>query len=174
MLRLIPLTALYFLFLVQAQASGTYQQPKDFITESFAGMAPEPQVIWLNKDLKMQVEKILQHDYRGLRVRYWLKDGRSAWVLEEIGKEHPITTGIIISDNKIESIKVLIFRESRGWEIKYPFFTQQFIDRSLDKENNLDRHIDGISGATLSVRALTKLARIALLLDKKVSHDSKS
>ncbi|MFW2372910.1 MAG: FMN-binding protein [Gammaproteobacteria bacterium] len=174
MFRLILLIALSCLFLIQAQARGIYQEPKDFITESFTGQAPAPQVIWLNKDLKNQVEKILQHNYRGLRIRYWTKDGRSAWVLEEIGKEHPITTGIIISDNKIESIKVLIFRESRGWEVKYPFFTQQFINSQLNPENNLDRTIDGISGATLSVRAVTKLARIALLLNKKVIHDTNS
>jgi hypothetical protein len=34
--------------------------------------------------------------------------------------------------------------------------------------HELDRNIDGISGATLSVRALTRLARVALLLDAEV------
>ncbi|WP_069472977.1 FMN-binding protein [Candidatus Marithrix sp. Canyon 246] len=72
------------------------------------------------------------------------------WILEEIGKKKPITTGIVINKGRIERFKVLIFRETRGWEVCYPFFTNQFKGNSL---NNFS-HIDGISGATLSVRAL--------------------
>jgi len=49
-------------------------------------------------------------------------------------------------------------------EVRYPFFTDQYKDASLQKDKQLDRTIDGISGATLSVRALTKLARLALYL----------
>ena len=155
-------------------AKGTYQTPADFVQDSFESQPPQAQVIWLNDDLRLQLEQILAHKYSGRRIRYWIKNQRSVWILDEIGKKKPITTGIVIDDGKISQIKVLVFRETRGWEVKYPFFTQQFINSSLDSEYKLDRHIDGISGATLSVRALTKLARIALLLDKKVSHDSKS
>ena len=32
----------------------------------------------------------------------------------------------------------------------------------------LNQHIDGITGATMSVRALTKVARLALWLNNKV------
>ena len=170
MFRLILALSLCFVTLLQAEAKGVYQTSEDFISESFAGQAPQPQVIWLSKELKKQVEAILQHRYRGLRIRYWLKDGRSAWVLEEIGKEQPITTGIVIANDKIERIKVLVFRESRGWEVRHTFFTKQFIDARLAKTNELDRYIDGISGATLSVRALTKLARIALLLSQHIKQ----
>ena len=60
--------------------------------------------------------------------------------------------------------KVLVFRESRGWEVRHPFFTDQFRDAGLTGELALDRNIDGISGATLSVRALSRLARLALYL----------
>jgi hypothetical protein len=71
---------------------------------------------------------------------------------------------------EILDVKVLIFRESRGWEVRYPFFTDQFKDATLTAERNLDRKIDGISGATLSVNALTKLARLALFLDSYVDN----
>jgi hypothetical protein len=43
-------------------------------------------------------------------------------------------------------------------------FTDQFIDASLKENNHLDVPIDGISGATLSVQALTRLAAMALFL----------
>ena len=75
----------------------------------------------------------------------------------------------MINNGRIERVRVLIFRESRGWEIRHAFFTDQFDNASLYKDTQLDRHIDNISGATLSVRAVTKLARVALLLDKAVN-----
>ena len=63
-------------------------------------------------------------------------------------------------------VRVLIYRESRGWEVKYPAFTDQFRGARLTSDGKLDQSIDGISGATLSVHALTRLARLALLLDQ--------
>jgi len=153
-------------------ARGTYQEPADFLSDVFQAEVPEPNVIWLKEDIKEQVEEILSHQYKGHRIRYWQKENRIAWILEEIGKKKPITTGIVINAGRIEKIKVLVFRESRGWEVRYPFFTKQYIDSGLGADNSLDKTIDGISGATLSVRALTKLARIALLLSKKVTQNA--
>ena len=48
------------------------------------------------------------------------------------------------------------------------FFTDQFNEIGLTGELDLDRGIDGISGATLSVRALKKLARLALYLHTRI------
>jgi len=155
-------------------AESTYLEPAEFVNNSFTGEIPSPNVIWIKKDLKKQIEDILAHKYKSLRVRYWKKDQRSVWVLDEIGKTKPITTGIVIDKNKISEIKVLIFRESRGWEVRHPFFTKQFIDIKLNKENQLTEKIDGISGATLSVRALTKLARVALLLNQHITNQNDS
>jgi hypothetical protein len=67
----------------------------------------------------------------------------------------------------MELLRVLEFRESRGWEVRYPFFTDQFGGIGLRPDLQLDRPIDGISGATLSVRALKKLARLALYLTQQ-------
>lgn len=149
-------------------AKGVYQTPDDFVKQTLGDQA-ETKVIWLDASLRNHIETILQHDYNGHRIRYWRDNQRTLWILEEIGKTKPITTGIVISNHQIQTIKVLVFRESRGWEVKHAFFTNQFKQASLTDENRLDRHIDGISGATLSVRALTKLARIALLLDSHLS-----
>jgi len=75
----------------------------------------------------------------------------------------------VTADNAIQDVKVLVFRESRGWEVKYPFFTDQFNQVQLNNEKELNKHIDGISGATLSVNALRKLARLALYFESVVS-----
>ncbi len=146
-------------------AKGSYQKPNDFIQEIFSYI-PDPQVIWIKDKLKQQIEDILQHKYKTKRLRYWRDKDKSVWILDEIGKKKPITVGIVINKDKISRLKVLIFRESRGWEVRYPFFTKQFNQLFLKEGNNLSQSIDGISGATLSVRALKKLARIALLLNQ--------
>ena len=99
-----------------------------------------------------------------LRVRYWHRDRRTAWILDEIGKERPITVGIVVEDDAASMVRVLEFRESRGWEVRYHFFTDQFNDVRLDRGDELDRQIDGITGATLSVNAVTRAVRLALFL----------
>lgn len=148
-------------------ARGVYQTPEAFLAEAFDGNPPKPAVIWLTGEKRKVVTEILQHRPDRLRVRYWARDGRSAWILEEIGKEKPITVGIVIENGRITRIRVLIFRESRGDEVRHAFFTRQFDQAGLAPGHRLDRPIDGISGATLSVRALTKLARVALYLDRQ-------
>lgn len=149
-------------------AGGVYQKPAEFIQQVFDNNPPKADVLWLDKDLKKQISHILDHKYKGLRVRYWLKGKRSAWILEETGKDKLITTGIVINNRRIEQVKVLVFRESRGWEVRHDFFTNQFKQAALKTDTRLDKTIDNISGATLSVRAIKKLARIALLLDEHV------
>ena len=162
------------LFSATAVAGGVYQEPDAFIAEAFADNPPKPEVIWPDKKLKAQMKDILGHDYRGLRIRYWKQEQKTAWILDEIGKDKPITTGFVINQGRIERVRVLVFRESRGWEVRHAFFTDQFDKASLQRNTELDRTIDNISGATLSVRAVTKLARVALLLDQAVNSQQES
>lgn len=148
-------------------ARGTYQEPSEFIAQVFNGAPPKPEVVWITGELKEEVRQIMGHDLASLRLRYWGESQRSAWILEEVGKAEPITVGVVIGKNRIEQIKVLVFRESRGDEVRYPFFTNQFIGLGLKQDQQLSGHIDGISGATLSVRALTKIAHLALHLHSR-------
>jgi hypothetical protein len=149
-----------------AQARGVYQSNTEFLAQAFAGAPPKPALIWLTGALRDKATEILTHPPRQLRVRYWARGTRSVWILNEIGKEKPITVGIVIEAGTIRQLKVLAFRESRGDEVRHEFFTRQYRDRRLQDDLQLDRVIDGITGATLSVRALNRLARLALLLDQ--------
>ncbi|MCF6208309.1 MAG: FMN-binding protein [Ghiorsea sp.] len=153
-----------------AQAD-VYLEPQAFVKQQFVGNPPQAKVIWLNKTLKSKLTEILQHEYAGLRVRYWQggQDGqKTVWVLNEIGKEKNITVGITIEQGKIRQLQVLAFRESRGWEVKHDFFTRQFLSLFLKEDMSLSGHIDSITGATLSVRAVKKLAKVALYLHQTV------
>jgi len=145
-------------------AEQVYLSPERFLAEAFVGDVPKPSRLWIKGDLKAQVRAILGHDLGVLRLRYWGRDQRSAWILEEIGKERPITVGLVVGHGRLQQVRVLAFRESRGWEVRHPFFTDQFIGAGLRTDQTLDKDIDGISGATLSVRAMKRLARLALLL----------
>lgn len=152
-----------------AQAASVYQSNEDFISQAFAAPMPKAKVYWLEDGDKLAIEEILAHKFNKMRLRYWLQQGETVWILEEIGKESPITVGIHVKDKAIVQTKVLVYRESRGDEVRHEFFTDQFKQARLTEEHQLDRKIDGITGATLSVRALTKLSRIALYLDDKVN-----
>ncbi len=151
-------------------AKGIYQEPEAFIDEVYDGDPPSPEVIWLTRSVKETAKEILGHSPGALRVRFWGRDHRTAWILEEIGKEQPITVGLVVEHDRLKQVKVLVFRESRGWEVRHPFFTDQFKDAGLDTSRELDKNIDGISGATLSVRALNKLARLALYLHRQSAY----
>lgn len=149
-----------------AEAAGVYLSQDAFLARTFRDSPPQPRVLWIDAALREELTRALDHPPKSLRVRYWSDSGRSAWVLEEIGKDKPITLGIVIDAGAIESVDVLVFRESRGWEIRHPFFTNQFKAAQLEENGSLDRGIDGITGATLSVRATVRAARAALLLHR--------
>lgn len=150
-------------------SASVYETRADFLSRAFNDSPPEPAILWLSGERKSAVRKILGHDYAALRLRYWCQGERSAWILDEIGKDLPITVGIIIEKNYIKNLRVLTYRENRGGEVVTASFTDQFNNAAIEETRQLDVRIDGISGATLSVQALTRLATMALFLNTESS-----
>ena len=150
----------------RAQAEDVYLESDQFIEECFE-TEPEKKVLWLNKEVKASLAEILGHGYKGLRIRYWASGERTAWILEEVGKVKPITAGFVVDDGVLQRMEVLVYRESHGWEVRYPFFTKQFRGLKLGNLKRLSDEIDGISGATLSVNALIRLSALALTLHEE-------
>lgn len=142
-----------------------YKQPSEFIKSAFGGKIPATSVLKLTGDIKARAKGIMAHNYGEARVRHWKIGDRSVWILEEIGKTQPITTGFVIEGGRIKAMEILIYRESHGWEVSKPFFTNQFSNASLKKGDQLSTEVQNVAGATLSVRAVTKLARLALYFD---------
>lgn len=152
-----------------------YQSSEDFLQQVFGKSTPKSKTFWLTGERKTLTANILQHPPAKLRQRYWQHGDRSVWVMDEIGKEKPITVAVVVNGQEIEQVKVLAFRESRGWEVRYPFFMKQYKGLSLKGprtgDNSLSDSIDNITGATLSVRAVNKLARLALLYHALANPD---
>jgi hypothetical protein len=147
--------------------SGRYLERDEFLQAAFPQGAPEQGVLWIGEPLRTGVEAALGHRFAMLRVRYWYDGATTAWILDEIGKEEPITIGVTITGNAVEMVRVLEFRESRGWEIRYPFFTDQFNGAKLHRDHSIDKQIDGITGATLSVGAVNRVVKMALILHEQ-------
>ncbi len=159
------------IFSTHLSAKGVYQTQEEFLNQTF-GTAPKAERVTIKGDLSSNIKEILGHRYKKIRIPYWQDGCRSAWILEEIGKEHYITTGFVVNEEGLEKVKVLIFRESRGWEVKHDFFGEQFVKANLTSKYKLDKNIDNISGATMSVKAVTNISRMALLLHNHVTKDS--
>ena len=162
----IALGLLTIMFASYAQAIEQYLKPEQFLAEVFADNVPKPQVLWLTKEVVKEAEKILGHAPAQMRQRYWSSNGKSAWILDEVGKEEPITAGFVVADGKISQVRILTYRESRGWEVRYPAFLKQYQGAELLPDQHLNRNIDGISGATLFVNAMNRMARLALYFDR--------
>jgi hypothetical protein len=162
--RCLALLAAALVLLGPARAE-VLQDPDAFVAEMLGGR-PAPKVLWLTPDLQAQAQAILGHPPARLRQRYWADAHRSVWILEEIGKEEPITAGFVVAGGRIDHVRVLVYRETRGGEVSQGAFVKQFKDAKLAKGERLDRDIDGIVGATLSVGAMERMARLALYFDR--------
>lgn len=152
-----------------ATAEDVLLSQEQFLARAFGeGVESAPmQTLWLNNDIKETAKQKIGYQFNQLRLRYWGAQARTVWLLEEVGKERPITIGVVVEKNKIQDIAILVYRESRGGEVRHEFFTNQFEGATLIKNRNnydLSEDIDGISGATLSVRAVKKVATLALFL----------
>ncbi len=147
-----------------------YISENEFVRQSFASV-PVMKSIWLKGERQEVAKRILGHRYPALRLRYWQSGNKSAWIMNEVGKEKPITIGITIENDKIERVSILAYRESRGGEIRHPYFTEQFVGAGLDSNSGLGAPVDGIAGATPSVRAVTNISRFALYLSESTAGE---
>lgn len=149
-------------------AKGVYQTTEEFAAEKWPDTAFNKAVYWLTPTDKLMAKQLFERDYIGLRIRYLSVGQQTLWTLEEIGKEQPITVGVIVGPEGVVDVRILAYRESRGGEVKYPFFTEQFLGATLTSDSGISTHIDNISGATLSVGAVKRVVAWALYLHSQV------
>jgi hypothetical protein len=93
-------------------------------------------------------------------------DGRrlgAAVVADEQGKYRPITfMAGVDTALRIVDVRGLVYRESRGGEVRHTRFLKQYRGKSLQNPLRINRDIVNITGATISVNALNAGVRKAL------------
>lgn len=144
----------------------TFQTPEVFLSEVFNNEVPAPKLLVLNSASQSKISAVFNRSFPQQRIRYWEDGEKTVWIFDDIGKEGyvPTTSGFVINNGVVEASKVLIYRESRGEQIAEPSFLDQ-INGSKAAGNNLDKPIDNITGATLSVNMMKRMARTAITLD---------
>jgi hypothetical protein len=141
-------------------------EEKSFLSSQFNGQVPEKKRLIIKKESKILIQKIMGDKYNKRIFSYWKNDDSTIWILNSIGKYKPITAAFVIESCKIKDSYVLVYREQIGYEIKYPNFLRQFTDAELDSNIKLNISVDNISGATLSVNSMERMAKASLLLNK--------
>ena len=152
----------------QVNARGVYMSSKDFVQSAFKGDERTLKVVRLTPKAQIKIKQISGQRYPAKRIRYWRYGKRSAWIIEQVGKTEPITVGVVVEQGKIVDVQILVFRESRGSEVRHSFFTDQFSGLNLRRGLELSGDVDGITGATMSVSAMKKMARLAIFLHQSV------
>ena len=98
-----------------------------------------------------------------------------AVVCEEIGKHRPITFIVATTpDLVVKDVSVMMYREPIGGEVRHQAFLKQFPRKNLEDPIAARRDIKNISGATLSVRAMSLGVRKALAFLEEVYGETAS
>lgn len=88
-----------------------------------------------------------------------------ALIQNTIGKHKPMTYMVGINpQGEASNVEVLVFRESRGSEVRTKRFNYQYEGKNLHDPIRINRDIINISGATMSVRSMSAGVKRALVI----------
>lgn len=86
-----------------------------------------------------------------------------AVVRHVMGKDQPITYLVATdAELRLRDVDILVYRESYGGEVAYESWRRQFRGHGPGDSLRVGREIRGISGATISVHAVTLGVQLAL------------
>jgi Na+-translocating ferredoxin:NAD+ oxidoreductase RnfG subunit len=114
---------------------------------------------WLTEEQKKDIGEVCLQKIKSNRMTFYVGKREQApigyaFIDHEIGKSFPITFMTVLNvDGTVRDVEIMVYREPRGWEVRYPSFMDQFTGRTADSDY---RTVNSITGATLSVRALVK------------------
>jgi hypothetical protein len=159
---------LAFLAALSARAEVLLSQ-EEALAKAFPGAAVERRTLFLDQDQVEQVRKLAGTEppsrvvtcYRGLR------DGRTVgtayFETHRVRTLPEVLMVLVDGEGRVKTVEVLSFQEPRDYLPRERWF-EQFRGRPLDEGLSLKRGIRGITGATLSGRAVTASVRRILAL----------
>jgi len=136
----------------------------------------EREKTWLKDEQRLAIGKLCQQEIEERRFNFYVgKKGTQvlgyALIDHMIGKSFPITFITILNvDGTVRDVEIMVYREPRGWEVKYDSFLKQFFGKTAESDY---REINTISGATLSVGTITRGVSKAAAAYKVIYLDKK-
>ncbi|MDH5427038.1 MAG: FMN-binding protein [Nitrospirota bacterium] len=98
-----------------------------------------------------------------------------AFVQNTIGKHKPMTYMVGVDpDGEVTNVEILVYRESRGSEVRKKRFNYQFQGKTVSDPIRINRDVINISGATMSVRSMSAGVKRALVLADELYLKSQS
>ncbi len=148
-----------------------YMKPKDVLTQFFNN---SEKVVSEKKQVgaiqRAELSQRLGYKFKEKELIFYVgKTGAKidgyALLDHQIGKTQPITFMTLIGPKgRVEQIEVLVYRESHGSEVRHQRFLKQFYTKVSSDPLRRGRDIVNISGATMSVDAMTVGVKRALIL----------
>jgi len=133
----------------------------------------------ISKNVKNNIQNQIKQRFYRDQIYYWSIEikGNTHYALLDntIGKTMPITF-LVLFNEKEEVIHSAIvkYRESYGGEISGKRWMSQFVGMKRDSLFKFESEIDGITGATISVKSFTKgINKLSLLLPYIIHYHKK-
>ena len=114
------------------------------------------------EEIKFTAEKNAQLRFMRDQIYIWeiSKDEKMiglAYLDNVKGKSQPITYAVFFdSQGMVEESHIIKYREPIGGEVSNQYWLNQFFGKSWESDYKIGSDIDGISGATISVNAVTR------------------
>jgi Na+-translocating ferredoxin:NAD+ oxidoreductase RnfG subunit len=130
-------------------------------------------VIKLSPDKKSQIEERIGWKFPEQSFEIYVGETGNqidgyALVQNTIGKHKPMTYMVgVDSKGHVSDVELLVFRESRGSEIRQKRFNAQYEGKTVNDPVRINKDIINISGATMSVRSMSAgIKRVLVLVDE--------
>jgi len=109
--------------------------------------------------------KFPEESFRAFKAESNGKVDGYAVIQETIGKHRPITYIVgVTPDGKVSDIEILVYRESKGSEVRMKRFNSQYEGKTTLDPIRINKDIINITGATMSVRSVSAGVKRALVL----------
>lgn len=152
----------------------TYSTREEALAKAFPGADVERQTLTLSEEQRQRAS-----DVAGGRpiesasvIRYVARSNGSVvgWAYFDTHRIHSQTETLMIllhPDGRSRRVEVIEFNEPRKYQASESWLAQ-FADRKLDEDLWIRRGVDGITGATLTARAVTRAVRRAMAVHNEL------
>ena len=131
------------------------------------------EVMTLTQPQKTAIEQRIKWRFPEVQFECFIGETKGkvdGWALVQhtIGKHKPMSYMVgVDSDGEVSNVEVLVYRESRGSEVRTKRFNFQYQGKDVRDPIRINRDIINISGATMSVRSMSAgIKRVLVIVDE--------